>query len=145
MTIVSEPDLKHLDVLIKRQKEIDANASNMARDIVDAALLESLEQAKNFAMAWITTAAQSARNEEYFRGRLESLVGLLEKCGDCWRRATKVCSKYVDSKDSYLCDVCWGKHEPAHASDTTKEDYADLPWAEHVRLYSAEAKRGAEG
>ena len=58
-----------VDGLLAEQKEIDAKRKAMAKDIVDGRGLQTLDEAKAFAQAWIETAAQHCANEEYWRER----------------------------------------------------------------------------
>jgi hypothetical protein len=46
-----------------------------AEDILNAQPLETLEQAKAFAKAWILTASQHARNEAHYRSAAEHATG----------------------------------------------------------------------
>jgi hypothetical protein len=47
------------------QRDIDAKRRAQAQDIVDAVKWDTLEQAKNFAHAWVMTALQASANEAY--------------------------------------------------------------------------------
>lgn len=53
------------------QIDIDKRTTKMAQEIVQAQNLKTLDEAKRFAQAWIETAAQFARNEEYWRDQIK--------------------------------------------------------------------------
>ena len=63
---VTQPDVDaFVSDLVAKQREIDANRRAMAKEIVDGQRLESLDDAKRFAQAWIESAAQFSDNAAY--------------------------------------------------------------------------------
>jgi hypothetical protein len=69
---VTQPDVDaFVSDLVAKQREIDANRRAMAKEIVDGQRLESLDDAKRFAQAWIESAAQFSDNAAYATGRYE--------------------------------------------------------------------------
>jgi polyhydroxyalkanoate synthesis regulator phasin len=68
--VMSDEELgRFVAKLIATQRAIDGQAKKMADEIVDGQRLETLDEAKRFASNWIQTAAQYARNEEYWQSR----------------------------------------------------------------------------
>ncbi len=63
------------------QRTIDANRWAMAQEIVDAQPLETIDDARRFAKAWIETAAQHAANEEYWEKRAREAENRLVSAG----------------------------------------------------------------
>jgi hypothetical protein len=55
--------------LIEEQHSLDGMTHDMAREIVEQQRLGNLADAKWFAENWIGTAAQFARNSDYWRDR----------------------------------------------------------------------------
>jgi hypothetical protein len=50
----------------------------MADEIVAGQRIETAEEGRRFASAWIVTAAQHATNEEYYRGERDRLLRVVE-------------------------------------------------------------------
>ncbi len=55
--------------LTDQQRKLDSDTRTMAREIVNAQNLRTLAEARRFAAAWIETAAQNARNADYWEKR----------------------------------------------------------------------------
>jgi len=74
-------ELEEIDDLIQQQKNIDEDARVMAKEIVDGQDPKTLEDAKQFAQNWIETAAQYARNAEYWEKRARDAEKILVMIG----------------------------------------------------------------
>lgn len=101
-------DTDGVGALILRQRELDEETRVMAREIVEAQDPKTLAEAKQFAENWIGTAAQHARNEEYWSKRAREA----EKMSAFWREG------YLRS-----CCGCVAKDCPGHGAydpDETK-------------------------
>lgn len=60
---------------IEKQRQLDQAARQMAREIIDGTPIENIYQV---AENWICTAAQSARNEEYWYKRCQEAETYLQ-------------------------------------------------------------------
>ena len=64
-----------VDDLVAEQKQIDESRAQMADEIVSGQNIQTVEEGRRFARAWIITAAQLASNEEYWRQRAMAAEG----------------------------------------------------------------------
>jgi hypothetical protein len=65
---MSEDLQPFVDDLIVEQKKLDAHDKLVGAEIVAQQNLKTLDEAKQFAAAWIGTASQGLRNTEYMTG-----------------------------------------------------------------------------
>lgn len=61
------------------QREIDAKRAAMADEIVAGQRVETVEEGRRFARAWIITAAQHAANEDHYRAERDRLRLAIER------------------------------------------------------------------
>jgi hypothetical protein len=65
--------------LTNEQRRVDEGRRAMARDIVTAQPLASLDEARQFAENWVVSAAQHAANETYWRERALAAEGRIKR------------------------------------------------------------------
>ena len=73
---MSEDLQPFVDDLLVEQKKLDAHDKLVGAEIVAQQNLKTLDEAKQFAAAWIGTASQGLRNTEYMTGERDKLLAL---------------------------------------------------------------------
>lgn len=97
---LTEDEAKVLvDKVSARQKAIDANRAAMATEIVEGQNIQTVEEGRRFAHAWIVTAAQHASNEEFYRKQRDVALEALQRI----QKMGRVCASY-EICDHAACD-----------------------------------------